>query len=81
MALGAMRAINEAGLCLGTDIALVGFDGLTVLEYTTPPIATVRQDFHSMGRIAVDTLISIAKGDKFKGKNYVPYTLLQRESV
>ena len=81
MALGAMRAINEAGLTIGKDVALVGFDGLTVLEYTTPSIATVRQDFHTMGRVAVDTLVSISKGEKFKTKNYVPYTLLRRESV
>ena len=81
MALGAMRAINEAGLKLGKDIALVGFDGLTALEYTSPSIATVRQDFHSMGRIAVDTLVSISKGEDFKARNYVPYDLLRRESA
>ncbi|MCL2286236.1 MAG: LacI family transcriptional regulator [Firmicutes bacterium] len=81
MALGAMRAIKEAGLKIGKDIALVGFDGLTALEYTSPSIATVRQDFHNMGRMAVDTLISISKGEKFKGRNYVPYELLERESV
>jgi len=81
MALGAMRAIKEAGLIIGRDIALVGFDGLTALEYTSPSIATVRQDFHEMGRTAVDTLISISQGEAFNAKNYVPYELLQRESV
>jgi len=81
MALGAMRAIREMGLTLGKDIALVGFDGLAALEYTSPAIATVQQDFHSMGRIAVDTMVSIAKGDNFSARNYVPYHLLERESV
>ena len=81
MALGAMRAIKEAGLTIGKDIALVGFDGLAALEYTSPSIATVRQDFHEMGRTAVDTLMSISRGETFNAKNYVPYELLQRESV
>ena len=81
MALGAMRAIKDAGLKIGKDIALVGFDGLTVLEYTNPSIATVKQGFHTMGRTAVDTLLSIAKCEEFKTKNYVPYTLLQRKSL
>jgi len=81
MALGAMRAINESGLRIGEDIALVGFDGLAALEYTSPSIATVRQDFHNMGRIAVDTLIAISKDEAFKAMNYVPYELLERESV
>ena len=81
MALGAMRAISEAGLAIGKDISLIGFDGLTALEYTSPSIATVRQDFHSMGRIAVDTLINIFEGKNFQARNYVPYNLLRRESI
>lgn len=81
MALGALRAIKEEGLTAGKDIALVGFDGLTALEYTTPPIATVFQDFHGMGRLAVDTLATISKNQEFSGRNYVPHTLLHRNSV
>ncbi|MCL2199306.1 MAG: LacI family transcriptional regulator [Defluviitaleaceae bacterium] len=81
MALGALRAIKEEGLTAGKDIALVGFDGLKALEYTTPSIATVFQDFHGMGRLAVDTLQQIAKGLPFSGKNFVPYTLMHRGSV
>jgi len=81
MALGAKRAIIEAGLIIGKDISLVGFDGLTALEYTSPAIATVRQDFHTMGRLAVDTLVSISRGERFNAKNYVAHELLERESV
>jgi len=81
MALGAMRAIKEAGLKIGENISLVGFDGLTALEYTSPSIATVWQDFHNMGRMAVDTLIAISKGEEFQARNYVPFELLERESV
>jgi len=81
MALGARRAITEAGLIIGKDVSLIGFDGLTALEYTSPAIATVRQDFHAMGRLAVDTLVSISRGERFDAKNYVAFELLERESV
>ncbi|MCL1843326.1 MAG: LacI family transcriptional regulator [Defluviitaleaceae bacterium] len=81
MALGALRAIKEIGFTPGKDIALVGFDGLKAPEYTTPPLATIYQDFHSMGRLAVDTLQRISKNQPFCGRNYVPHTLLHRGSV
>jgi len=81
MALGAKRAIQEAGLEIGKDISLVGFDGLTAPEYTNPAIATIRQDFHTMGRLAVDTLINISSGEAFAARNYVPHELLERESI
>lgn len=81
MALGAMRAINEAGRVIGGDISLIGFDGLTTLEYTRPPITTIKQDFHEMGRIAVDTLLAIAGGEDFAGVNYVPYHVMHGGSV
>lgn len=80
MALGAKRAIEEAGLIVGQDVALIGFDGLTALEYTNPQISTIQQDFHNMGCTAVDTLISISHKKVFCDKNYVPYTLLDRDS-
>jgi DNA-binding LacI/PurR family transcriptional regulator len=81
MALGALRAVKEEGLTAGKDIALVGFDGLKALEYTTPPLATVFQDFHAMGRLAVDTLFAISKGQEFTGRNFVAHTLLHRGSL
>jgi DNA-binding LacI/PurR family transcriptional regulator len=81
MALGAMRAIYEAERIPGIDIALVGFDGLKALEYTQPPVATVFQDFHSMGRLAVDTLLDISKGKKFNAKNYVKHEIIRRGTV
>lgn len=81
MALGAMRAITEAGLKPGHDIGLVGFDGLTTLEYTSPSITTVLQDFHGMGRAAVDTLLKIANNQPYDVRAHVPYKLVERESV
>jgi len=81
MALGASRAITESGHIPGGDIALIGFDGIKSLEYTRPAIATVYQDFHEMGRLAVDTLFRIAKEKKFTTKNYVPHKLIPRETV
>lgn len=43
MAIGAGKAINEAGLKVPQDISLAGFDGVKIGEYVTPSLTTLRQ--------------------------------------
>lgn len=81
MALGAYKAVKEAGLSLGENFSLIGFDGLYTLEYISPAIGTVYQDFYSIGKLAADTLLKIADNKHYSPKNYVDYKLLPRESV
>lgn len=57
MALGAMRALREAGLAIPSDVSVVGFDGIALGEYVDPPLATVRQPIAELGQAAVRILI------------------------
>lgn len=57
MALGALRAIDEAGLSVPDDIALVGFDDLPGSSFTTPPLTTINQPNFEMGVRAANMLI------------------------
>jgi LacI family transcriptional regulator len=59
MALGALRAIREAGLRVPEDIALGGFDDLPLAERSDPPLTTIRQPIHRTGAMAVETLIEL----------------------
>lgn len=43
MALGAYRAIERAGLSVPNDISVIGYDDSPLLDYTNPPLTTVRQ--------------------------------------
>jgi LacI family transcriptional regulator, repressor for deo operon, udp, cdd, tsx, nupC, and nupG len=43
MALGAYRAIERAGLSVPGDVSLIGYDDSPLLDYTAPPLTTVRQ--------------------------------------
>ena len=43
IALGAMRALNEAGLRVPDDVAVTGFDGLDFAQYCMPSLTTVVQ--------------------------------------
>lgn len=56
MALGASRALRDAGLQIPDDVALVGFDDLPPALLGEVPLTTVRQPIHETGALAVETL-------------------------
>ncbi|MCJ7534049.1 MAG: LacI family transcriptional regulator [Anaerolineales bacterium] len=59
MAIGAMRAVREAGLKIPQDVAFVGFDDLTIATYSDPPLTTIRQPIARFGINAVEILIDL----------------------
>ena len=56
-AMGAIRALREAGLRVPEDVSVVGFDDIQSAAYQNPPLTTVRQPLREMGRIAAETLL------------------------
>jgi LacI family transcriptional regulator len=62
LALGAMQAARDAGLPVGTRLALVGFDDLPVCAYLDPPLTTVHLPVFELGAEAVRLLIGQIEG-------------------
>lgn len=63
VALGAMSAIQSAGLSVPEDISIVGVDDLPFSEMLSPPLSTVRLDGQQIGSIAVQTLIQLMRNE------------------
>ncbi len=63
MAVGALRALNEAGVSVPNDVGLVGFDGLPPSERTLPKLSTVRQPVTATGARAVELLLGLVSGE------------------
>lgn len=61
-AIGAMSAINDAGLRIPDDIAIVGFDDIPLAVRTSPPLTTVRQPMRMEGQIAAEMLLERIEG-------------------
>ncbi len=59
MAVGALRAIREAGYCVPGDISLASFDDMPFAARTDPPLTTVRQPIIKTGAVAAETLINL----------------------
>jgi LacI family repressor for deo operon, udp, cdd, tsx, nupC, and nupG len=57
MAVGAIRALREAGLRVPEDISVMGFDDMPLASYFDPPLTTVRQDIFNIGCEAARQLI------------------------
>jgi LacI family transcriptional regulator len=61
-AIGAIRAIHEAGLRVPDNISVVGFDDIESAAYNNPAITTVRQPLQEMGELAARTLLNQIEG-------------------
>jgi DNA-binding LacI/PurR family transcriptional regulator len=57
-ALGAIRAIRDAGLRVPEDVSVIGFDDIPSAAYQHPGLTTVRQPLYEMGQRAADTLVA-----------------------
>lgn len=82
MAIGAMKAIQEAGLQIPDDISVVGFDDIELSQYVTPSLTTIRQDSQTIGQQAADMLLKqINNKKKIPLGVMVPVTLIERKST
>lgn len=57
MAISAMDAIREDGRSVPDDIAVIGYDDVSIAQYSNPPLTTIRQDGPLSGKLLAQTLI------------------------
>jgi DNA-binding LacI/PurR family transcriptional regulator len=82
MAIGAMQAVVQAGLCVPHDISVIGLDDIEVAAFQIPPLTTVRQSFAELATRGVQLLLNLLTGKEVKQKNVViAPTLIQRQST
>jgi LacI family transcriptional regulator len=56
-AIGAIRAVREAGLRVPQDISVVGFDDVQSAAFQNPALTTVRQPLRTMGILAAEAIL------------------------
>jgi len=81
-AIGALHAIDFAGLRVPADISIVGFDDIPLARYTSPPLTSVRMSAGDVGSTAFDALFRLIGGERLEGDVYqVPTKLVVRAST
>jgi LacI family transcriptional regulator len=56
-ALGAVKALSDAGKRVPQDVSVIGFDDSNLAAYQMPPLTTIRQPLFELGKTAAETLL------------------------
>jgi DNA-binding LacI/PurR family transcriptional regulator len=78
MAVGAMRAVREAGLQVPRDVKVVGFDDSPLATAAHPPLTSVRQPMEELGREMAHLLMSLVNGEATRTSVMLPTELVVR---
>ena len=80
VAIGCANALLSQGLKIPEDVSVVGFGNILTAEYFRVPLTTIRQPKHRLGTAAVDTMMTLIRGEKVSSKR-LPAELINRKST
>jgi DNA-binding LacI/PurR family transcriptional regulator len=80
MAIPAMDVIREEGLRVPEDIAVVGYDDLSIAAHSNPPLTTVRQNIPLAGKLLAQNLIEYVQTGMVTNVS-IPVELVVRKSA
>ncbi len=82
IAIGAIRALFEAGLSVPEDMSIVGFDDIDITAYLAPGLTTIRQPILDMGARTAEVMSRLISGDDIGVEPLVfTHSLVVREST
>ncbi|WP_420582297.1 LacI family DNA-binding transcriptional regulator [Reichenbachiella sp.] len=80
-AISCMQVLQESGVDVPKDIAIVGFSNEPLGAYTTPPLTSVNQNPLKMGRLAIQTLLHQLENPEAKTETkFIDSSLVIRKS-
>ena len=81
MAIGAIRALREAGKRVPEDVSVIGLDGLPLGLYLVPQLSTISQSVQRMALRSVEVLLGAIEDGKPAVHETVPFGVQRRESI
>jgi len=79
VAIGAMRALQDNGIGVPGDVAVVGFDDMPLAAHVTPALTTVRQDIQQASEGLVHSIVDLIEGRPVES-TLMPPRLIVRQS-
>jgi DNA-binding LacI/PurR family transcriptional regulator len=80
MAIGAIRVFRSRGIAVPKDVAVIGYDNLSVSSYVSPALTTVSQSVSRAGKLLARDLITYLESGVVTATT-VPVDLIVRESA
>jgi LacI family transcriptional regulator len=78
---GALRGLQNRGIKIGRDLALICCDDLALAQLYSPPITVIARDIAQMGRRAAEILLEMLGGNTRPIVETLPTELVVREST
>ena len=79
IAIGAIRALKEANINVPKDVAVIGFDNISIASYINPPLTTIEQNTTIAGQMLVENLLKLIRGEQVQS-TLLPPRLIARGS-
>lgn len=76
MAVGALRALKQAGIAVPDQIEVIGFDDIELSRLVEPPLSTISQPAREMGARSAELLLQLIAGKKPRPKIWTMQTSL-----
>jgi diguanylate cyclase (GGDEF)-like protein len=80
MAINLIKTLEQRGINIPRDIAVLGFDDKAGVEYLKPPMTTIGQPVKQMVRKAYEVVMSLIQGEAVDAVYSIPSELVTRES-
>ncbi|HAD06635.1 MAG TPA: LacI family transcriptional regulator, partial [Anaerolineaceae bacterium] len=84
MAVGAIKAVQDAGYRVGSQVAVTGFDDTPIAQYLTPPLTSVRQPVWEIGERLIAMLLNLLEaksaGQEFETVLMQPQLVIRSSS-
>ena len=81
MAIGAIKALREAGLNVPDDVSVVGYDGIDMGRFCYPTLTTITQPFDEMAQKTCDILFDVIRHGAAHRKILMDAKITERDSV
>lgn len=82
LAISAINSAHKRGIKVGRDLAIMGFDNITISDMFIPSVSTVAQPCKEMGIFTVEKLIKNISSSEKDNKYYtMPHEVICREST
>ena len=81
LAVGACRALREAGRRIPEDVSVAGYDGISIGEYYNPTLTTIRQPIEQIADRTVNLLLDVIEDGYAHEHIIFPAELVEREST
>ncbi len=78
IAIDAMRALQENGYDVPGDVAVVGFDDISLAAHVTPALTTVRQDIRQASEGLVRSIVGLIEGDPVESTLMEPRLIVRQ---